>query len=48
VSLCAEIAVATDDWLAKRPPVNTPVHEVPPEEKNQIVASMRDAVEKTQ
>jgi len=51
VSLCAEIAVATDDWLAKRPPavalnptpVNTPVHEVPLEEKKQIVAPLRDA-----
>jgi len=50
ISLCGEIAVATDDWPAKRPPavalnptrVNTPVYDVPPEEKQQIVAPMRN------
>ncbi|MCC7448740.1 MAG: YihY/virulence factor BrkB family protein [Anaerolineae bacterium] len=45
ISLSAEIAVATDDWLGQRPPavavaepcVNKPMNELPPEAKGQVV-----------
>jgi len=46
ISLWGEIAVATDDWLSKRPPavtiaapvVNKPVHELTPEERQRSSA----------
>lgn len=55
ISLCAEIAVATDDWLAKRPPavtvvkpdVNKPLPEVPPSAQAQVVGVKTDAAEIT-
>lgn len=45
ISLCAEIAVATDDWMGQRPPavavvepcVNKPINELPPNTKGQVV-----------
>lgn len=51
ISLCAEIAVATDDWLAKRPPavtivkqdVNKPLPEVPVSAQKQVVGVKVDA-----
>jgi membrane protein len=51
ISLCAEIAVATDDWLAKRPPavtivkpdVNKPLPEVPASAQDKVVGVKVDA-----
>ncbi len=45
ISLCAEIAVATDDWRGQRPPavavvepcVNKPINELSPDAKGQVV-----------
>src|SRR5437667_5397338 len=45
VSLCAEIAVATDDWLHRQPPavaiavpcVNKPANELPPDAPGQVI-----------
>jgi len=45
ISLCAEIAVATDDWMGQRPPavavaepcVNKPINELPQDAKGQVV-----------
>jgi YihY family inner membrane protein len=45
ISLCAEIAVATDDWLHRKPPavavvvpcVNKPANELPPDAPGQVL-----------
>jgi YihY family inner membrane protein len=45
ISLCGEIAVATDDWMNRKPPavavaapsVNTPANELPPDAPGQVL-----------
>lgn len=56
ISLCAEVAVATDDWLAKRPPAvvvaepctNKPADQLPPDAPNKVAGIDQRAAEVTQ